>query len=133
MVSASTGKNPIVEPFSGLMLEIVARSGLFPPKLFPTVETIAAAFWRLTLNGILPHHAFDTVWRLLAGFALAAIAGVAIGIVMGRSRRAEDIGLPIVSMLAPIPGIAWAPLFLLWFGLGNRPAILLVEIGRAHV
>ena len=67
------------------------------PKLFPTVETIAAAFWRLTLNGILPHHAFDTVWRLLAGFALAAIAGVAIGIVMGRSRRAEDIGEVIAA------------------------------------
>ena len=76
----------------GLIWEIGARSGLFPPKLFPTVETIAAAFWRLTLNGILPHHAFDTVWRLLAGFALAAIAGVAIGIVMGRSRRAEASG-----------------------------------------
>ncbi|WP_229266762.1 ABC transporter permease [Leptospira sp. severe_002] len=110
----------------GLIWEAVARAGVFPPKLFPTIETIAAAFWRLTMNGILLHHAFDTIWRLLAGFALAAIVGVAIGILMGRSRRAEDICLPLVSMLAPIPGIAWAPLFLLWFGLGNRPAILLV-------
>jgi NitT/TauT family transport system permease protein len=110
----------------GLIWEMVARAGTFPPKLFPTIETIAAAFWRLTMNGILLHHAFDTIWRLLAGFALAGIIGVAIGILMGRSRRAEDICLPVVSMLAPIPGIAWAPLFLLWFGLGNRPAILLV-------
>ena len=110
----------------GLIWEMVARAGMFPPKLFPTIETIAAAFWRLTMNGILLHHAFDTIWRLLAGFALAGIIGVAIGILMGRSRRAEDICLPVVSMLAPIPGIAWAPLFLLWFGLGNRPAILLV-------
>jgi len=110
----------------GLIWETVARAGTFPPKLFPTIETIAAAFWRLTMNGILLHHAADTIWRLLAGFALAGVIGVAIGILMGRSRRAEDICLPIVSMLAPIPGIAWAPLFLLWFGLGNRPAILLV-------
>ncbi|CAN0309705.1 unnamed protein product [Phaeothamnion confervicola] len=110
----------------GLIWETVARAGLFPPKLFPTIETIAAAFWRLTMNGILLHHAFDTILRLLAGFALAAIIGVVIGILMGRSRRAEDICLPVVSMLAPIPGIAWAPLFLLWFGLGNQPAILLV-------
>src|SRR5215218_11443584 len=110
----------------GLIWETVARAGTFPPKLFPTIETIAAAFWRLTMNGILLHHASDTIWRLLAGFALAGIIGVAIGILMGRSRRAEDICLPIVSMLAPIPGIAWAPLFLLWFGLGNQPAILLV-------
>jgi NitT/TauT family transport system permease protein len=110
----------------GLIWETVARAGTFPPKLFPTIETIAAAFWRLTMNGILLHHASDTIWRLLAGFAFAGIIGVAIGILMGRSRRAEDICLPIVSMLAPIPGIAWAPLFLLWFGLGNQPAILLV-------
>lgn len=110
----------------GLIWEAVARADVFPPKLFPTIETIAAAFWRLTMNGILLHHAFDTIWRLLAGFALAAVIGVVIGILMGRSRRAEDICLPLVSMLAPIPGIAWAPLFLLWFGLGNRPAILLV-------
>jgi NitT/TauT family transport system permease protein len=110
----------------GAIWEIVARAGVFPSKLFPTLETIAAAFWRLTMNGILLHHAFDTIWRLLVGFALSAIIGVAIGILMGRSRRAEDICLPLVSMLAPIPGIAWAPLFLLWFGLGNQPAILLV-------
>ena len=45
---------------------------------------------------------------------------------MGRSRRAEDIFLPLVSIGAPIPGIAYAPLFLLWFGLGNLAAILLV-------
>jgi len=111
----------------GLIWEAVARAGVFPAKLFPTIETIAAAFWRLTMNGILLHHAFDTIWRLLAGFALSAIGGVAIGILMGRSRRAEDICLPLVSMLAPIPGIAWAPLFLLWFGLGI-PSLIFVII-----
>src|SRR5205823_10059804 len=64
--------------------------------------------------------------RLLAGFVLAALAGVTLGIAMGRSRRAEDIILPLVSIGAPIPGVAYAPLFMLWFGLGNLPAILLV-------
>ena len=39
---------------------------------------------------------------------------------MGRSRRVEDIALPLVSIGAPIPGLAYAPLFLLWFGLGNK-------------
>jgi NitT/TauT family transport system permease protein len=109
-----------------LLWEVTARLGVFPPKLFPSLGTIAETFWQLTVSGILPHHALDTVLRLLVGFALAAVIGVAIGIVMGRSRFAEDICLPLVSVLAPIPGIAWAPLFLLWFGLGNRPAILLV-------
>lgn len=115
----------------GLIWETVARAGMFPPKLFPSLVTVAEAFWRLTLNGILPHHALDTILRLLSGFALAAVVGVVIGILMGRSRRMEDICLPLVSILAPIPGIAYAPLFLLWFGLGNRPAMLLVAFVSA--
>ncbi len=109
-----------------LIWETVARLGLFPPKLFPSLEVVGAALVRLTVSGILPHHAFDTILRLLGGFAVAAVIGVAIGILMGRSRRMEDIFLPLVSILAPIPGIAWAPLFLLWFGLGSQPAMLLV-------
>ena len=110
----------------GTIWETVARAGVFPPRLFPSLEAIAAAFWRLTLNGILPHHALDTLLRLGAGFALAAIAGTIIGLLMGRLRFAEDCLLPLVSIGAPIPGLAYAPLFLLWFGLGNFSTILLV-------
>jgi NitT/TauT family transport system permease protein len=110
----------------GGIWEIVARAGIFPPRLFPTLEEVAATFVRLTASGILPHHVLDTIIRLLSGFALAALVGVAVGIAMGRSRRAEDIFLPLVSIGAPIPGLAYAPLFLLWFGLGNKSAVLLV-------
>jgi NitT/TauT family transport system permease protein len=115
----------------GALWEIVARLGMFPPRLFPPLEEVAAAFIRLTANGILPHHALDTIMRLTAGFALAALGGVAVGIMMGRSRRAEDVFLPLVSIGAPIPGIAYAPLFLLWFGLGNVSTVLLVAFVSA--
>jgi NitT/TauT family transport system permease protein len=112
--------------------EIVAHLGIFPPRLFPSLETVAATFVHLTIAGILPHHAFDTLVRLLVGFALAASAGVTVGIAMGRSRVAEDILLPLVSIGAPIPGIAYAPLFLLWFGLGNVSAVILVGFVSAY-
>jgi NitT/TauT family transport system permease protein len=115
----------------GAIWEAVAHAGIFPERLFPPVEAVVAAFWRLTEAGILPHHAFDTVLRLLAGFALAAVAGVAIGIAMGRWRLAEDVFLPLVSIGAPIPGLAYAPLFLLWFGLGNLSTVLLVAFVSA--
>ncbi len=111
--------------------ELVAYSGAFPPRLFPTLETVAATLWRLTVEGILPHHAFDTLYRLAAGFAVAALAGVALGIVMGRSRGAEALLLPLVSIGAPIPGLAYAPLFLLWFGLGDTGSIVLVAFVSA--
>jgi NitT/TauT family transport system permease protein len=115
-------------PFAvvGALWEIVAWSGLFPRRLFPTLEEVASSFVTLTVSGVLPHHALETVVRLLAGFGIAAVIGVGLGIAMGRSRRAEDIFLPLVSIGAPIPGLAYAPLFLLWFGLGNVSAVLLV-------
>jgi len=106
--------------------ELVARLKIFPERLFPTLEDVAETFIQLTIDGILPHHVIETVMRLVTGFALAALIGIAIGVMMGRSRRAEDIFLPLVSICAPIPGIAYAPLFLLWFGLGDLSTILLV-------
>jgi NitT/TauT family transport system permease protein len=109
-----------------VLWEATAYLGIFPRKLFPPLEDVALAFVRLTASDILPHHVLDTLIRLTAGFALAAVAGVAIGFAMGRSRLAEDIFLPLVSIGAPIPGLAYAPLFLLWFGLGNKTAVLLV-------
>lgn len=110
----------------GTIWEIVAWAGVFPARLFPTIEEVAFSFYTLTVAGILPHHAIETVFRLLAGFGLAAVVGVTIGVLMGRSRLAEDIFLPLVSIGAPIPGLAYTPLFLLWFGLGNFSAVLLV-------
>lgn len=110
----------------GALWEAGAHLGVAPAQLFPPLETIAGTIVRLTRNGALPHHAIDTLLRLAAGFALAAIVGVSVGVIMGRWRRAEDYLLPLVSIGAPIPGLAYAPLFLLWFGPGNVPSVLLV-------
>src|SRR3970040_682579 len=110
----------------GALWEFVARSGAFPRRLFPPLEEVAATFVRLPAAGILPPHGAETLLRLAAGFAVAATAGVLLGIAMGRYRRAEDLLLPLVSIGAPIPGLAYAPLFLLWFGLGNTGSIILV-------
>src|SRR5665213_2034652 len=86
----------------GGIWEIVAWASVFPHRLFPPLEEVAASFVQLTLSGILLHHTIETVLRLLSGFALAAIFGVSIGVLMGRSRRGEDILLPLVSMFAII-------------------------------
>ena len=110
----------------GGIWEAVAHAGIFPALLFPPLERVAVTFVKLTISGILPLHALETLARLLSGFAIAAVCGIVIGLAMGRSRRAEDYLLPLVSALAPIPGLAYTPLFLLWFGPGNVTAVLLV-------
>lgn len=120
-------------PFAvaAVVWECFARLGPFPPKLFPSLFTVARTFLDLVASGILLVHAQGTIFRLTLGFALAAVLGVAGGIAMGRSRWAEDVLLPLVSIGSPIPGLAYAPLFILWFGLGSIPAVLLIGLASA--
>src|SRR5262245_62703150 len=76
--------------------------GPFPPRLFPGVDKIVTTFIRLTFNGILPTHALATLARLGIAFALGAVVGVLVGMLMGRSRWAEQLLLPVVSVGNPI-------------------------------
>lgn len=102
-----------------------------PPKLFPPVEAIVERGIALAFNGALWKHAAATLVRLLFGFLLAASIGVVIGLAMGRSRRVEAFFLPLLSVLMPIPPLAWVPLFILWFGFGDMPTILLVAFAAS--
>jgi ABC-type nitrate/sulfonate/bicarbonate transport system permease component len=113
--------------------QAVAYAGVFPQKLFPTLQTVAATFWELTASGIIWENTEGTLLRLVLGFLLAAIVGVTVGILMGRFRVVEDILLPAVTFGYPIPGLAYAPLFVLWFGLGDVPAVLLVGVASCFI
>ncbi len=71
-------------------------------------------------------HTAMTLYRMLCGFALAIAIGLPLGILMGRVRALENFFMPLVSALMPIPSLAWVPVFILWFGLGNTVSILIV-------
>src|SRR5437879_7428920 len=109
-----------------LIWEGFARSGLFAPALAPSLVLIGSALGRMLLSGAMLRHALYTLYRVLFGFMLASVVGVFIGILMGRFRRVERFFLPLVSILMPIPSLAWVPVFILWFGLGNAATIALV-------
>ena len=103
--------------------EALARSAAFPPALLPTLPAVAAALWNGIVDGTLPAHAASTLWRVLAGMGLAVVLAVPLGILMGRVRTVEGFVLPLASALMPIPSLAWVPVFILWFGLGNATAV----------
>ena len=71
-------------------------------------------------------NAAGTMFRVLTGLALAIVIGLPLGILMARFKPVENFVLPLASALMPIPSLAWAPLFILWFNLGNTVAILIV-------
>src|ERR1700741_849539 len=62
----------------------------------------------------------------MLAMALAVAVGLPLGILMGRFRPGENFFLPLASALMPIPSLAWVPIFILWFGLGNTVTILIV-------
>lgn len=116
---------------AALVWEAFARSGLFPPSVTPSVVAIAAALVTMIADGTLFVHVLYTLYRITVGLALAAIVGVPLGMLMGRFRSVERFVLPLVSVLNPIPSLAWVPVFIMWFGLGNAAAIALVFYAAA--
>ncbi len=108
------------------LYEAVARSGYFAPALMPTLETIAQTLFGMLADGTMFLHAAATLYRVLFGFGLAVAVGLPLGVLMGRFRSVELFVLPLASALMPIPSLAWIPLFILWFGLGNTVTVLIV-------
>jgi NitT/TauT family transport system permease protein len=106
--------------------EAVARSGAFPAVLLPTLPVVGRTLIGLIADGTMLVHAAATLLRVLIGFALAVIVGLPLGIMMARFRAVENFVMPLVSALMPIPSLAWVPVFILWFGLGNAVTIMIV-------
>ena len=106
--------------------EAVARSGLFPAVLLPPLPVVAHTLVASFADGTMPLHALYTLKRVLIGCGLAIVVGLPLGILMGRYRPVEGFVLPLASALMPIPSLAWVPVFILWFGLGDQVAILIV-------
>jgi NitT/TauT family transport system permease protein len=119
-----------IAPFiiAAIAWETLALSGRLPAILFPDLITIFTAFITLLKSGILINAALGTVVRLASGFAIASAMGLSVGFLMGRYQTIEDFLLPVISFGYPIPSFAYAPLFVLWFGLGDTPSIMLVAI-----
>jgi NitT/TauT family transport system permease protein len=115
----------------GVAYEIFARSGYMKPVLTPSLFDVAATFERLILNGELLRHAAMTLMRMGIGFFFASAAGILIGTLMARVRIVDRLLTPVVAIGLPIPGLAWVPLFILWFGLGETATILLVAFSAA--
>jgi NitT/TauT family transport system permease protein len=108
------------------LYEIVARSGYFAPALMPSLGVVAQTLLSSILDGSMLHHAAATLYRVVIGFGFAVAVGLPLGVAMGRFRPVERFVLPLSSALMPIPSLAWVPVFILWFGLGNTVTILIV-------
>lgn len=111
---------------------ITGLFGRYPPRLMglllPTPLEVARTVWEMAVTGNLTRHLGISLYRVMTGFALAVCMGVPMGIAMGRYRMVNGLVEPLVRVFQPIPGVAWVPLAIVWFGLGNKAAIFIITI-----
>jgi NitT/TauT family transport system permease protein len=81
------------------------------------------------VSGELIRDAIGSMYRVLVGFVVGAGLALPLGLAMGASKRMYAWMNPLVQLLRPIPPIAYIPLSILWFGLGNPPAVFLIALG----
>lgn len=90
---------------------------------------IGQALWGLFQEKDIYFHILNSLARVLVGFSLAAISGIFLGLVLGNYKRVGEYFLPLIEILRPIPPIAWIPVAILLFGLGNAPAYFIIFLG----
>ncbi|WP_437747979.1 ABC transporter permease [Sorangium sp. So ce1504] len=95
----------------------------------PAPTDVLAAARELFASPKLWQHLGNSVFRVLAGFAAAGATGVVLGLLIGRSRLAEDTLLPPLEILRPIPGVAWLPLAILMFPSAELSMIFITYMG----
>ena len=120
-----------LRPFALLALglagwELLSRSGLASPLLVPSLGRIGWELGRLATRLDSLAEVWQSLHRALVGFALAAVVGIAIGILMGRSRVAAAVFDPLLAGTYPVPKIALFPIFVFVFGIGSLSKIALV-------
>ena len=126
--------------------EAVSRAGLISPLFLPAPSQVLVRWLayasplqgydpsqgsRLSwaLSGELPRDALASLTRIAVGFGIGAGLALPLGLLMGARPRVYELLNPVLQILRPIPPIAFIPLAILWFGLGNPPAFFLICLG----
>ena len=106
--------------------EAFARSGEVTPFMLPPLSAVLERIWNDAASGDLALNAGLTLYRALAGFAIAAVAGIGLGLAMARSALVRWFFDPVVSIGFPMPKIAFLPIVILWLGFFDISKIAMV-------
>jgi NitT/TauT family transport system permease protein len=97
-----------------------------PAHLLPTPLAVAGGIIELATSGLLVKHVVASLFRVTWGFALAVTIAIPAGLAIGWYRRLEMAVNPLVQIFRPISPLAWIPIAILWFGVGDLAAIFLI-------
>ena len=146
----------LVAALRGFMVPVIALvlwhwlsiSGVFRPEILPSPLAVVERWWTYLmpmdpygsaaswfswlLSSEMLADAHASLRRVAIGFGIGAGLALPLGLLMGYDKRINALFNPIVQFLRPIPPIAYIPLSILWFGLGDPPAVFLISIGAFY-
>ncbi|HEY6147818.1 MAG TPA: ABC transporter permease [Thermoanaerobaculia bacterium] len=114
---------------SGLALLLAAWAlaiRLSPNTLLPGPLAASRAIVEIAQKGFLVKHVVASLFRVTWGYLLAVTLGVPLGMLLGRFRRPEMAIAPLIEFLRPISPLAWIPIAILWFGVGDLAAVFII-------
>ena len=120
----------VLVPVAVLVLwEVLSRTGVFSPLVMPAPSRVAARWWDHASSGEMLQDATGSITRVAGGFAIGAGLAIPLGLLLGAKPWVNELFDPLLQVLRPIPPIAYIPLAILWFGLGDPPAFFLIALG----
>jgi len=99
---------------------------VFNPILLPAPDAVLRTGITMAASGELLKHITASLSRVLWGFGIAAALGIVTGTALGRSRLLEHLVEPMLEMLRPIPPLAFLPMMVLWFGIGEASKVAFI-------
>jgi len=125
--------NKIIMPVIALIFWEILAIWLNNPVVLPPVEDVIKVLMnpQITIlgTGTLVENTLVSIKRVLSGFIIAGIVGIPLGIFMGYFSTVMDLFDIIIELLRPIPPLAWVPLALAWFGIGETSMLYIIFIG----
>ncbi|MFY0614163.1 MAG: ABC transporter permease [Hyphomicrobiaceae bacterium] len=111
------------------LAEIGTRTGFISALTLPRPSHVFATFVELYQSGLLWQHLLPSLSRLMVGASLGAVAGIAVGVMIGLFSYVRSGLVPLVAAIFPIPKIALLPLFVIWFGIDEGSKYALIAFG----
>ncbi len=108
------------------MWQVVTALLNVPEFMFPRPLSVVRALWQMLQNGELYTNTISSLFRVTWGFYIAVVTAVPLGLLIGRQKYLRSVLNPLIQFLRPISPLAWIPMALIWFGIGDKPAIFLI-------
>lgn len=112
--------------FWELFSRVNETAKFFNPNFLPAPTVLLSEGWELAKTGIITDSLISSTIRIALGFVIGSTVAVGVGVIMSKFKTVERWFSPILNLVGPIPTLALLPLFIIWFGIGEFPKVLLI-------